>query len=215
MGSFNVNFDQRIRKIRTEKQNTFATFGVGSYITEGTIPDPDITPLHILVGSYSSIAAGNIFLIAQNHYYRAVTTYPFYIALKKFKDRKPSAFKERRQVIIGNDVWMGINVTVFGGIRIGDGAVVAANATVTKDVPPYSIVAGLPARVIKYRFEPEIIRKLLAIKWWDWDQEKIFDNYDLLNDPRAFVEKFYSPELEMYPRDEVGNHLRNLYFHRF
>ena len=101
-----------------------------------------------------------------------------------------------RQAIIGHDVWIGQSVTIMGGVKIGNGAVVASNATVTKDVPPYSIVAGLPARVIKYRFEQEIIRKLQAIRWWNWKYEEILMNLGLLNDPNAFVEKYYSPEFE-------------------
>jgi acetyltransferase-like isoleucine patch superfamily enzyme len=77
---------------------------------------------------------------------------------------------------IGNDVWIGDKVIVIGGITIGDGAVVGAGAVVTHDVPPYAIVAGVPAKVIKYRFDDEKIRKLLDLKWWDWSEEEIKQN---------------------------------------
>lgn len=74
-----------------------------------------------------------------------------------------------REVIIGNDVWIGAGVFIKGGIKIGDGAVIAAHAVVTKDVPPYAIVGGVPAKILKYRFTDDVIRKLLDLKWWDYD----------------------------------------------
>ncbi len=80
---------------------------------------------------------------------------------------------ERKKITIGNDVFIGMNVSILDGVNIGDGAIIAAGAVVTKDVPPYAIVGGVPAKVIKYRFSEEIIEKLLQIKWWNWDDEKI------------------------------------------
>ena len=84
------------------------------------------------------------------------------------------------QTIIGNDVWIGEFVTVKGGIRIGDGAVIAARSVVTHDVPPFAIVAGVPARFVKWRFDKEKIELMQEIKWWDWDKEKIARNYERL-----------------------------------
>ena len=84
-----------------------------------------------------------------------------------------------KKVIIGNDVWIGSRVMVMGGVKIGDGAVIAAGSIVTKDVPPYAIVAGVPARLIKFRFEMDIINKLLEIKWWDIQQDELKKNINL------------------------------------
>lgn len=82
--------------------------------------------------------------------------------------------------VIGNDVWMGQNVTVMPGVHIGDGAIIAANSVVGKDVPPYHIAGGNPCKTIKKRFDNELIEYLLAIKWWDWSARKIFDNLEIL-----------------------------------
>ncbi|EKO3576514.1 CatB-related O-acetyltransferase [Vibrio metschnikovii] len=85
-------------------------------------------------------------------------------------------------VIIGNDVWIAAGAVITRGIKIGDGAVIGANAVVTKDVPPYAIVAGIPAKVIKYRFTPEIIQRLLDIQWWNWEEIKIKENFTLFSE---------------------------------
>lgn len=88
---------------------------------------------------------------------------------------------------IGNDVWIGNNVLIKGGIRIGDGAVVAMGAVVTKDIPPYAVVAGVPARVIKYRFPEQIIEQLVKIEWWNKDDEWIIENVNLFDSPEKVI----------------------------
>ena len=82
--------------------------------------------------------------------------------------------------VIGNDVWIGKNVTILPGVHIGDGAIIGANSVVTKDIPAYHIAGGNPCKIIRKRFEDELINYLEEIKWWDWDEKKIFDNLEIL-----------------------------------
>lgn len=95
----------------------------------------------------------------------------------------PKEYDQMPQVVIGNDVWIGMFVKVMSGVKIGDGAIIGTNSLVTKDVPPYAIVAGSPAKVIRYRFTPEIIVRLLEIKWWDLPDEEITKHIDLFHKP--------------------------------
>lgn len=101
-----------------------------------------------------------------------------------------SPLRDNRPVEIGNDVWIGGNVIILPGVKIGDGAVLAAGAVVTRDVEPYAIVGGVPARLIRKRFSDEIVTKLIKIAWWDWSAEKIEKYLDLLYQPEVFVDKF-------------------------
>jgi len=98
-------------------------------------------------------------------------------------------WRRERRVVVGNDVWLGHNVTVMGGVTIGDGAVVGSGAIVTKSIPPYAIAVGNPARIIKYRFDSTIIEKIMAIKWWDWDKNKIKENIEDFKNIDLFIEK--------------------------
>ena len=93
------------------------------------------------------------------------------------------SFEEYKEIYIGNDVWVGTRVLIMGGVTIGNGAVVAAGAVVTKDVPPYAIVGGVPARVIKYRFPEDVIQKLEASKWWTLDDDTLKQNIHLFQKP--------------------------------
>ena len=97
-------------------------------------------------------------------------------------------FDECKPIIVGHDVWIGSRSIIFEGVTIGDGAIVAAGAVVTKDVPPFAIVGGVPAKIIKYRFSPEIISRLLEIKWWDLPDEKITKCIDLFHTPNPKLE---------------------------
>ena len=98
-----------------------------------------------------------------------------------------SSIRDNKAVVIGNDVWIGAYVSILPGVHIGDGAVIAAGAVVTKDVEPYAIVGGVPAKVIRYRFDRESIEALLQIKWWNWTHEKIEDNLELFYEPENFL----------------------------
>ena len=127
------------------------------------------------IGKFCAIASKVKFIMnGANHNTNAFTTYPFGAFGGDWEvglENLSGGFKG--DTVIGNDVWIGYNATIMPGINIGDGAIIATNAVVTKDVPPYSIVGGNPAKLIRYRFEEKIINVLTTIKWWNWDIEKI------------------------------------------
>jgi len=128
----------------------------------------------LIIGSYCSIGSGAVFMMAgnQGHNMKWVSTFPFYFQANIFKNAK-NAFEKVGNTIIGNDVWIGSEAMIMSGVKIGDGAVIAARAVVTKDVEPYSVVGGNPAIYIKSRFENKEIEQLLSMKWWNWKEEKI------------------------------------------
>lgn len=122
-------------------------------------------------GKFCSIANGCNAFVKANHNYTTFSTYPFRELLGWTEC--PANAWGKHAPRIGNDVWIGNSVTLYSGVTIGDGAVVAGNSVVTKDVPPYAIVGGNPAKVIKYRFPPDITSQLLELKWWDFPIEVI------------------------------------------
>lgn len=137
----------------------------------------------LLIGKFCAIAEGIKFIMnGANHRMDGITTYPFNIFGGGWEKVTPSLeqLPFKGDTVIGNDVWIGQNVTIMPGIRIGDGAIIASNTTVTKNVDPYTIVGGNPSRLIKKRFEDKQIEILLKLQWWDWDEEKIFDNLEAL-----------------------------------
>lgn len=130
---------------------------------------------NLYIGNFCSIAGNIIIFLGGNHRHDRVTTYPFgHINQEIFNNFNGEGHPSTKgDIIIGNDVWIGQNATIMSGVTIGDGAVIANNSHVVKNVEPYSIVGGNPAKLIKYRFTQEQIKNLLEIKWWDWDDEKI------------------------------------------
>lgn len=129
----------------------------------------------LIIGKFCQIAAGVEFVMnGANHQMNAVSTYPFYIFEGWNGDVPPvSELPNKGDTIIGNDVWIGQNVTVLPGVHIGDGAVIGLNSVVASDVPPYSIAAGNPARVIRKRFDDELIGLLERLQWWDKSVDEI------------------------------------------
>lgn len=136
----------------------------------------------LIIGKFCMIASDVRFIMnGANHLTEAVTSYPFAIFGKDWANAMyGKTYPSKGDTIIGNDVWMGFNATIMAGVKIGDGAIIATNAVVTKDVEPYTIVGGNPAKEIKKRFSKEQIDILLELKWWDWDIEKITQNVQLL-----------------------------------
>ena len=136
----------------------------------------------LIIGKFCMIASGVTFIMnGANHLTDAISTYPFAIfgnGWEHAMDRKTYPVKGDTE--IGNDVWIGYNAIIIPGIKIGDGAIIAANSTVVKDVEPYTIVGGNPAKEIKKRFSEEEIQRLLKLKWWNWDIDKITKNLSAL-----------------------------------
>ncbi len=145
----------------------------------------------LVVGNFCSIAANVNIYLGGNHRADWVTTYPFgHINQETFPSFNGEGHPSTKgDVIIGNDVWIGTNVTIMSGVTIGDGVVIANNSHVVKDADPYSIIGGNPAKLIKYRFTDKQIEKLLEIKWWLWNDEKINAYTSLLcnSDIDAFI----------------------------
>lgn len=131
----------------------------------------------LIIGRFCSIACGARFLFTSgNHALKSLSTYTFPIFFDEWGlDAKNirDAWDNKGDTVIGNDVWIGYEAIIMPGVKIGDGAIVGTRAVVTGDVPPYTIVGGVPARPIRKRFDDETIRKLEALRWWDWDYEKI------------------------------------------
>ena len=134
------------------------------------------------IGKFCMIASDVKFIMnGANHLTKSISSFPFAIFGEDWKNAMDGKnYPTKGNTEIGNDVWIGFNSTIMPGIKIGDGAIIATNSTVTKNVEPYSIVGGNPAKEIKKRFTKEQIEKLLEIKWWNWEIEKITENVENL-----------------------------------
>lgn len=134
------------------------------------------------IGKFCSIACGTKFLFnSANHALDSLSTYPFPLFFEEWnleKEKVTDAWDNRGDIVIGNDVWIGYEAVILSGVTIGDGAIIGTRAVVTKDVPPYTIVGGVPAKPIRKRFDEKVIEELLKIKWWDWTEEKIARNIE-------------------------------------
>ncbi|MCM3340589.1 CatB-related O-acetyltransferase [Paenibacillus sp. MER TA 81-3] len=130
----------------------------------------------IIIGKYCCFASGVIFMMGGNHNHNSewITVYPF-------KEKIIESYKSKGNTIVGNDVWIGSEAMIMPGIKIGDGAIIASRAVVTKDVEPYTMIGGNPAKVIKKRFTDTDIQILLELKWWDWKEQDIQNAIELLS----------------------------------
>lgn len=134
----------------------------------------------LIIGKFCSIACGAKFIFnSANHNMTSLSTYPFPLFFEEWgleKNKVTEAWDNKGNIIVGNDVWIGYKAIILSGVTIGDGAIIGTGAVVTKDVAPYTIVGGVPAKPIRKRFDDETISKLLKIKWWDWSKEMITQN---------------------------------------
>lgn len=146
----------------------------------------------LIVGNFCSIAGNVNIWLGGNHHVDWITTYPFgHIHQNIFNKFNGCGHPSTKgNVIIGNDVWIAENVTIMSGVNIGDGAVLAQNSHIVKNVPPYALVGGNPAQIIKYRFTEKQIADLLEIKWWNWEDNVINKYTDLLcsNNIQKFID---------------------------
>ncbi|MBD3750776.1 MAG: CatB-related O-acetyltransferase [Sphingobacteriales bacterium] len=147
----------------------------------------------VSIGKYCSIADSVTFIAGGEHHKDWVSTFPFMDRwkIKEIEAQAPGSSKG--DIVIGHDVWIGHGATVLSGVTIGHGAIIGAMAVVAKNVPPYAIVVGNPAKIIKYRFTPEFINTLLTIKWWDWPEEQVEKEQGLFTKPDLFIAKYNQP----------------------
>lgn len=134
----------------------------------------------LVVGKFCSIACGAKFLFnSANHSLTSLATYTFPLFFEEWgleKQRVRDAWDNKGDIVIGNDVWIGYEAIILSGVTVGDGAIIGSRAVVTKDVPPYTIVGGVPAKPIRKRFDENTIAALLQVRWWDWPERRIQEN---------------------------------------
>lgn len=157
------------------------SIGGNTIVNKNTIIRASAGEARINIGKFCSIAH-DVFMCTYNHSINTPSIWSTKDNSVKFFELFPFAGKyDSKYIHIGNDVWIGAKVSILPSVTIGDGAVIGANSVVTKDVAPYSIVVGIPANPLKYRFTPETIDVLQKIKWWEWDSEKMYANKVFFN----------------------------------
>jgi virginiamycin A acetyltransferase len=180
-----VDYSKINEKVRIDRNNQIYKSSLSNFTYTGM----NTVIMHAEIGAFTSIS-WNVSIGGAEHDYSRMTQHSFlYNSVDSIRPDEESEAYDRfiNPIVIGNDVWVAAGAVITRGVTIGDGAVIGANSVVTKDVPPYAIVAGSPAKVIKYRFPPEVIDLLLNIKWWNWPLEKIKNNYHLLSEAPTFA----------------------------
>jgi acetyltransferase-like isoleucine patch superfamily enzyme len=162
---------------------------IGSY----TYISADTGMSQVSLGKFCSIGQNCRFGLGLHPTQDLVSCHPVFFSTMKqvgvsFADK--DYFEERKRIFIGNDVWIGESVTIFGGVTIGDGAIIGAGALVNKDVPAYAIYAGVPAKLIRYRFDEATIKFLLEFKWWDRNEEWLKNNFKDFHNIKIFLQKY-------------------------
>lgn len=218
---FVVEWKDAVQNLKNNKAVTDSTghilVDMGSYVTGAEASLLNISK--VMIGRYCSIGGQVKFLAGLDHDYRRATTSPLWIHEAIVNDDGGRIRPRRNHILIGNDVWIGEGARIMGGVKVGNGAVIGAGAVVAKDVAPYAIVVGNPARVLKYRFSEEIIAKLQRIKFWRWPYDKFRDNIPLIYDTEAFVQKHdpgvkrHEGELSRLFQKEKGKGKKICFFH--
>jgi len=173
------------------REAQYRDYEIGSY-TYGTPSVLDWSQGSTLkVGRYCSFAGGVTIMLGGQHRPDWVTTYPFNQLFRNARSFRGTP-TTKGDVVIGNDVWIATEAMILSGVRIGDGAVISARSVVTRDVPPYAIVAGAPAKVTRFRFSDDQIASLLAIAWWNWPMSKVEAAWPLLlsDDVSEFIARY-------------------------
>lgn len=151
-----------------------ARFGPEKFEELNILYNYDFKKVKLVIGKFCALASGTKFMLTGDHKLDAISTYPFPIFGNGWeKAFDIHALPVKGDIIVGNDVWFGYDSFVRGGVNIGDGAIIASRSVVVKDVPPYTIVGGNPAKILKMRFSDSDIERLLKLSWWDWEVDKI------------------------------------------
>lgn len=206
------------------KEYSIAYVGMGTYCwsmnvdngIEGEADQKGRISSNLLIGAFNSIAYNLRIILGRNHNMKRVELGALGLMLDQIgmgaKDEN-SHFRQKSTVIIQNDCWIGENVTIMAGVTVHNGAVIAQNSHVVCDVPPYAVVGGNPARIIGYRFEPEIIERLQKIQWWSWGLNRIMENANYFNeDVAGFCDRFFPEAEEKCKEMQVMKEEKDTYF---
>ena len=194
------NTEKRVVNVSINDENGNNMFpllvvGKGTYISGATLQTsvdmiPEYGCHNFQLGNYCALAEDIRFMFNMNHNYRNVFQGEFEELQGAVPETTDTSVKSKGEIVVGNDVWIGHGATIMMGVTIHNGAVIGTNALVTKDVPPYAIVGGVPAKIIGYRFDEETIEKLQRIRWWEWPSEVISERKNDFFNTEKFAEKY-------------------------